>query len=331
MPEPEQEEPEPEQEEPEQLSEPAPETSPVEAEPPPTAAPSRPETPARPSWPEAPARSPTWPETAARPSWPETPANRPPQVAPPEEAPSLMNLDPLDNKSGAIQLQPAASKPPKPSAELPVSPLPTPEPISSPDPEILRKTNNPGSIWPTGLGVGSLQEKGDALGPGKWLEQGRSIEELTRDLPSTPVREIEIKTGGYPWARFVMMAILAFGIFKTWQMWPSKDADSEETNTVQTDNENELNSEPIQTTRAAAADAPVVTITSNIDNPRVTLDGHDYGRAPTTVPVPTDEYLHELCVQKGTRIRCLNLAGEDLAERDPFLVEVEPLRPTSRD
>jgi len=212
-----------------------------------------------------------------------------------------------------------------------VSPQPTPEPITTSDPEILRKAAVPGSIWPAGLGVGSLQEQGDALGPGKWLEQGRSVEELTRDLPSTPVREIEIKTGGYPWARFVMVAMLVFAAFKIQQILPGSDASQEGDVPAQLEEETELNSEPIQTTRAAAADAPVVTITSNIDNPRVTLDGQDYGRAPTTVPVPTDEYLHELCVQKGTRIRCLNLAGEDLAERDPFLVEIEPLRPVSRD
>ncbi|MEE2751260.1 MAG: PEGA domain-containing protein, partial [Myxococcota bacterium] len=282
--------------------------------------------PTRPSWPEAPAR-PSWPETPAKP--PTQATQRTEQEIALEEAPSLMELEPLGKASGTIQLQPAASNTPSP--ELPASPQPTPEPLTSSDPEILRKTAVPGSIWPDGLGVGSLQEQGDALGPGKWLEQGRSVEELTRDLPSTPVREIEIKTGGYPWARFVMVGILAFGLFKVWQMLPKDDSAPDEVNNAQPDEESEFNSVPIQTTRAAAADAPVVTITSNIDNPRVTLDGQDYGRAPTTVPVPTDEYLHELCVQKGTRIRCLNLAGEDLAERDPFLVEIEPLRPTSRD
>jgi hypothetical protein len=38
-----------------------------------------------------------------------------------------------------------------------------------------------------------------------------------------------------------------------------------------------------------------------------------------------DQVLHEICVQKGARIRCLNLAGEDLAARDPYRVEVEAL------
>jgi hypothetical protein len=83
--------------------------------------------------------------------------------------------------------------------------------------------------------------------------------------------------------------------------------------------------QPLHTTHAAASDAPTVTITSNLEGARVTLDGHDHGRVPASVPVPMDQGLHEICVQKGTRIRCLNLAGEDLAARDPYRVEVEAL------
>ena len=83
--------------------------------------------------------------------------------------------------------------------------------------------------------------------------------------------------------------------------------------------------QPLRTTHAAASDAPTVTITSNLEGARVTLDVYDHGRVPATVPVPMDQVLHEICVQKGTRMRCLNLAGEDLAARDPYQVEVEAL------
>jgi hypothetical protein len=177
---------------------------------------------------------------------------------------------------------------------------------------------------PEGLGVGSLEDREDALGPGKWLEQGRSAAEITRDLPSTPIREIEIETGGYPWARFAVMGmVLAGGIAAYRGFWPSGDDPSNsppppivaDAATVQ----------PLHTTHAAASDAPTVTITSNLEGARVTLDGHDHGRVPARVPVPLDQVLHEICVQKGARIRCLNLAGEDLAARDPYLVEVEAL------
>ncbi len=179
-------------------------------------------------------------------------------------------------------------------------------------------------MFPEGLGVGSLEDREDALGPGKWLEQGRSAADITRDLPSTPIREIEIETGGYPWARFAVMGmVLAGGIaaYRVAQSPGEDPADQQRAATVA----DAATVQPLHTTHAAASDAPRVTITSNLEGARVTLDGHDHGRVPASVPVPMDQVLHEICVQKGTRIRCLNLAGEDLAARDPYRVEVEAL------
>jgi hypothetical protein len=156
------------------------------------------------------------------------------------------------------------------------------------------------------------------------LEQGRSAAEITRDLPSTPIREIEIETGGYPWARYLVLGMVLIGGFMAFRMARNHGDDPSDLPRTPTLVE-AAPVQPLHTTHAAASDAPMVTITSNLEGARVTLDGHDHGRVPALVPVPMDQNLHEICVQKGTRIRCLNLAGEDLAARDPYRVEVETL------
>jgi len=179
-------------------------------------------------------------------------------------------------------------------------------------------------MFPEGLGVGSLEDREDALGPGKWLEQGRSAAEITRELPSTPIREIDIETGGYPWARFAVLGMILAGGFTAYRAAQPTE-ENKETPPGASLVADAAAVQPLHTTHAAASDAPTVTITSNLEEARVTLDGHDHGRVPASVPVPMDQGLHELCVQKGTRIRCLNLAGEDLAARDPYRVEVEAL------
>ena len=68
---------------------------------------------------------------------------------------------------------------------------------------------------------------------------------------------------------------------------------------------------------------PQVNVTTNLPQGRVSLDGVQYGRAPTSVPVPQDEEKHRLCVSYGARESCVDLTAEELAARDPFQLTVE--------
>ena len=69
---------------------------------------------------------------------------------------------------------------------------------------------------------------------------------------------------------------------------------------------------------AAAADAPAVTIWTDLERARVELDGRDQGLAPTRVPVPLDSEVHELCLVQGDLRSCRSLTGEQLAQHDPY-------------
>ena len=81
---------------------------------------------------------------------------------------------------------------------------------------------------------------------------------------------------------------------------------------------------PSQRVEAALLDGlPQVTVTTNLQQGRVSLDGVQYGRAPASVPVPQDDEKHRLCVSYRAKESCVDLTAEELAARDPFQLTVE--------
>jgi hypothetical protein len=55
----------------------------------------------------------------------------------------------------------------------------------------------------------------------------------------------------------------------------------------------------------------------------IILDGEEMGRSPTSVPVPTDTRLHELCIEQDDVRNCRNLTGAALSREDPYRFTVE--------
>jgi hypothetical protein len=128
-------------------------------------------------------------------------------------------------------------------------------------------------------------------------------------MDSAPVRELEIDEAGLPWMRLVLIAGLVALI--GWWFYGGA-ADGEVASPTQS----------APRFAEATPDIPKVTVDTNPTGARVFLEGVDYGRAPTTVPVPTDAKPHELCVEyKGER-RCRSLTGEALAFQDPYRFDI---------
>jgi hypothetical protein len=164
-----------------------------------------------------------------------------PEVAPlaPEPLePEPLAPEPLEPPAAPVRTEPASYAPPV--DEVPVSYAPPRVAYSAPPassyseppaaysapPEddseeelddvrggsILDRTAPPeaGGDWLDSGGpkVTANQDREAELGAGKWTEEGRSMEELARELPNTPARELEIEEGR-PWGTIAAVAVLS--------------------------------------------------------------------------------------------------------------------------
>ena len=186
---------------------------------------------------------------------------------------------------------------------------------------ILSRGDDVASEFSIGVGVGQKEDVDEDLGPGKWVESGRSAEELARDLPSVFSREMDfgpekndsslITT--IKW--IAIFAVVAFGFLKL-----SKN----DTDPTTEPAPNEQVRERASTSSTSSANSgAVATIISNVDGARVTFDGDLIGRQPVELPLPNDTRTHQLCLSKGGLESCINVTAEELASREPYQVTIE--------
>ena len=169
---------------------------------------------------------------------------------------------------------------------------------------------------PGSIGVTNDPSRETELGAGKWTESGRSLEELQKSLPTTPIRELRLDGAGLPWGRIVFGAALLFLVLAA----IIRSGDDGETVVPPTPTEPATSSLP---TRAeAAADGPEVTVTSDPERALISLDSTSYGRAPARVPVPSDDEVHELCAVADQVHVCRTLTAEQLLETDPLHLDL---------
>jgi hypothetical protein len=169
--------------------------------------------------------------------------------------------------------------------------------------------------------VGQKDDVDEDLGPGKWVESGRSAEELARDLPSVFSREMDFgprdREVNLPsilkWVAILALTALLFVYF-------SKDKTDSTPEPTQSSHSPQRMSTSSTTNSSEGAFA---TITSNISGARVTFDGELIGRQPVELILPTDSRSHQLCVSKGGRQTCIDVTTEDLASREPYQVTIE--------
>ena len=173
---------------------------------------------------------------------------------------------------------------PEPAVEPEVAPHARPRLASAPSASLLERGSSSLEEGFGSLGVTGNPEREKELGAGKWTEQGRSLQEIARQLPSTPTREMDLVGGGPPWwAVVAAAALLAVGA----AAWLSSDAQ--------------------------VFSPPTIQITTDPAGARVVLDDRDRGPAPATVEVPDDDRVHTLCVHKGDINVCRELRAEELA------------------
>jgi hypothetical protein len=229
---------------------------------------------------------------------------------PPEESPEeVSSLAPvrvsLEIPSTSVEQPPVVPPVEKPSVTPP------------PDVESVRMD------WPLEVEVGTRSDLDEDLGPGKWVESGRSAEELVRELDSLPKveRSFELNPSRAGFPRILGLLVILAVVLVTFG-FKSLGVD--------------LNPKPVapaserpkvtfgEVRQDSIIDSPAMaTITTNLDHARVSLDGLDFGRAPIGVPLPQDQETHRLCVELGNRGRCIDLTAEELAIREPYQLTVE--------
>ena len=213
------------------------------------------------------------------------------------------------------------------SLEIPsstVEPPPVePPPVESPPTPSVEPVRGHDQDWPLEVEVGTRSDLEEDLGPGKWVESGRSAEELVRELDSLPKVErsfdLNPSKAGFP-RIFGLLVLLAFVLFAFW--FKNSGVDSEETAVVSPPERPKVTFGEVR--QESKSDSPAMaTITTNLEHARVSLDGLDFGRAPVGVPLPQDQEIHKLCVELGNRGRCVDLTAEELAKREPYQLTVE--------
>ncbi len=191
------------------------------------------------------------------------------------------------------------------------------------DPEAIlgrRHASADDEAWLAGVGISERHEREQELGAGKWTEPARSLEEVAASMPSDPIREMRVRPSGIPYKLLLIAAILAAVL--AWLVLRDGSGDPEPTPLGPSQSAQKAIGTTPAAESAAASDAPVVTVWTDLDGARIELDGRDQGPAPTRVPVPLDTELHELCLVLGEMRRCQELTGEQLAARDPYAFTV---------
>ncbi|MCB9760000.1 MAG: PEGA domain-containing protein [Alphaproteobacteria bacterium] len=279
---------------------PTPKPAPVAAAPPPSAP--KPSPPAATPKPPPPAPKPQPPAPKPQPPAPkpQPPAPKPtPTATAPKPAPPAPKPPPKATPPAATSRSPAP-KPAPPVAAAPAKPPPPttaekPPPPAS-DSILDRRSGSLEELFESGqVGITANPARERELGAGKWTEEGRSLEELARDMPSAPTRELDLDGGGVPWLRIgvalVVVAIAVVGFLST------------------------LGEDD------GAPDGPTVTVTTDPEGARVTLDGQDMGVAPVELPLPDDEETHALCIYKGEVEACRQVTSAELGAALVFHVD----------
>jgi hypothetical protein len=167
--------------------------------------------------------------------------------------------------------------------------------------------------WSGATGVTGSDSREHELGSGKWDEsaQARSLEDLRKEMDTTPVRELELEPGGPRWGLIALAAIVVLVLVSWWFFGPAGDPSPEP--------RPEVAAQPEDNVREAAPLRAEVTITTTPTGARIRLDDRSYGRTPALVPVPTDDRIHRLCAEfEGAEPACRDITGAALASADPY-------------
>ena len=101
------------------------------------------------------------------------------------------------------------------NAEQPERPAPilsaTRPPDEVPGVSILERTSQAetsGSFTGEGPRITENSDRETELGAGKWTEEGRSAEDLAREMPDTPIREMDLEESGKSWGLYVAAVVV---------------------------------------------------------------------------------------------------------------------------
>jgi len=233
-----------------------------------------------------------------------------------EELDALLS-EPIEPSYQELQREaPPVVTPSKPS------PPPPPPPVATPSTSSFFSDADTGDAdWPLHVEVGTKSDLDEDLGPGKWVESGRSPEELVRELDNMPVveRDFNLDVKDSVWPKVLLGLIVLVAVFFGGQLFLGGDeSDAEDVGLIAP----AAQDLPPENVEVIGSDEVVSTITTNLDKARVSLDGIEQGRAPVKITVPKDDEIHKICVDFGTVGRCIEVTAEELASREPYQISV---------
>ncbi len=220
------------------------------------------------------------------PEAPEAPQHEEPEPEPVEPEP--VEPEPVEPEEPEPEPEPEEPEPVEP--EEPEEPEPVePEPVEPEEPEALesileRSRSQAGWASDGVIGVTGDSSREAELGQGKWLEQGRTQQELAAQMPDTPTREMDLEGERTPWLKIgalvAVPAVLAllFSLLKP-----------------------------------AVTGPETIRITTDPENARVVLDGQDLGQSPVAAaPLPEAGRTVQICVHKGQLDDCRPIDRQQL-------------------
>ena len=170
--------------------------------------------------------------------------------------------------------------------------------------------------WAGIRGVTGDPSRGQELGNAKWKQAARTLDEVARELPTGPARDMDLTdvTGGGRGFWLPIMAVVAvvLVVLVAWMgRRPGPDAQRPKTTAPAT---------PIVAEASPAA--PTITVTTDPPGAHLFLDDTDLGPAPAVVAVPLDDVDHQLCVVREGLRSCRQLTGAALASSDPYVFKI---------
>ena len=174
-----------------------------------------------------------------------------------------------------------------------ISAAETTKEIPAPPESILERQRGQSPAWgDADLGVGRDAKREDELGDGKWSESGRSAKELADQLPSSPVRDMEIE-GEDSGGRALLIGLVVAALLLAGLLW---------------------------VLMGPKGGAPI-TLQTHPAGLRVSVDGEDLGKAPAQYALPEGQGEHRVCAYVGEEQRCQTQSRAQLRASNPAMVD----------
>ncbi|MBN1336017.1 MAG: hypothetical protein JXB39_08665, partial [Deltaproteobacteria bacterium] len=243
-------------------------------------------------------------------------------VAPPEPEPEAVPepVALLEPEPEAVPEPEAEVEPARRTAENEVEPA---RRTAEPETLLTRSRAPDSAAWLEGVGVTSGSDRDRELGPGKWTEPARSLDEVRAALDAVPIPRADPPPPAPRRPLLLAAAALVVAMLGGLGWWIDRVHRHPAGTVVPVSAPLVPQENAWVDASPAASDAPIATVRAEMAGAVIRLDGRAFGPSPARVLVPLDPGRHELCAEAGERRVCRSVTGEELASHEPFLLSAD--------